>query len=396
MHVTPPPGGERGPRPATPSDSALAATARQRLVALSTHAQYLYEAGQDLAGAEAYRRAAELAESISERDWNIRARFFQGAALHCAGRLHEAMAVLAPVVTLQDGLMTDDWVYMALTRYILIAVDLPVSVTRIDAAIEEAETHYPRVGGCGRRSRILIVRARLALARGRGREALALAQEALERRRREGLAFSYTTYMRTLVEICIELGDLDLARAYLSEWEQVHPQYPKSKEIMVAAAHSTLLRQERRYDEALGWARRAADAATQTDDFAARFTALRVYVRALICTSECDRAREPLAELLRLRHCAVGEVRFEVRLLRGDYHLAMARRQLQLPVVDSEFGLESDTTWVAPARLRSVRHFRLARQAYRCARQTADSIDALLDCDVRRRKVSTRSAFAER
>ncbi len=393
--MKPPPENERPGRAAS-SDSALVANARAQLAALCNHAQNLYEAGHDLAGAEAYSRAALVAESIDARDWTVRARFFQGAALHCAGQLHEALAVLAPVVAVEKKLSSDDWVYMALTRYILIAVDLPVPLARIEAAHAEAEARYSWGGRAGRRSRLLIVRARLALARGRHREALPLAQEALERRRREALSFSYTTYMRTLVEICTHLGDLALARDYLREWQTLSAQYPASKEIFMAVARSTLLRRESRFDEALEWARRAAATASQTDDFAARFTALRAYARALICTPESQRSREPLTELLRLRHCPIGDVRFEVRLLLGDYHIAQARRELELPTVDLEFGSATEEVWVAPHRSRAVPHVRHAKRAYRWAQQAGDAVDALLDCDVRGRRISGRSAFAGR
>ncbi len=163
----------------------------------------------------------------------------------------------------------------------------------------------------------------------------------------------------------------------------------------MAAAHSTVLRRENRFDEALEFARRAAATASQTDDFVARFTALRGYARALICTPESHRAREPLVELLRLRHSAVGDVRFEVRLLLGDYRVAAARRELGLPVVDLEFGSPAEGAWVAPHRSRSVRHLRLARRAYRWAQRAADAVDALLDCDIRSRRIAVRSAFDE-
>lgn len=63
---------------------------------------------------------------------------------------------------------------------------------------------------------------------------LADAQEGLERRRREGLSFSYSTCMRTLVDTCVRLGDLELAWHYVEEWERAETEIAQRLRLVEA------------------------------------------------------------------------------------------------------------------------------------------------------------------
>jgi tetratricopeptide (TPR) repeat protein len=283
---------------------------------------------------------------------------------------------------------------MALTRYVLIAVELPVSLEVIERALGEAWQRYAENGSGNRRSRLLLVRARLAMARGRHREALADAQEGLERRRREPLGFSFSTHVRTLVDICLRLGDLELARRYIEEWESLDTGYPGTKRICLAAARSMILRRERRIDEALDWARRAEHEGRITDDLPSRFWVLKALIRALLCTDDPRLARGPLLDLLRLRNSAVGDIRYETRLLLADYHLANARRLAGLPPVDLELVGEVERPGSRASNETVLQQLHCARRLYGLALRTGRAIDRLLTCEVRTREVEQRLRLA--
>lgn len=357
--------------------------------ALFSLAYSLHSESRQGGSARAFARARALAEQGGRQDEVVRMRFWEGTALHCAGHFTEALSTLAPL--LASGSITDaDWGYMALGRYLLIAVDLPLPLSKLDRALREASDQIEASRGPYRQSRLLLVRARLERSRGRRRAALGLAQESLVHRRREGLAFTFTSHYRSIVAITNELGDHDLSRYYLEEWERVADNHGTYKRLMIAALWSDLLLREGSVGRAVDWVRRLPQIAPLCDDLACQYVAASAQVRCWVRTNEPWRAREPLGSLLRLRACGAGGLRYGVHLLLGDYHLAIARQAMGLPVIDPTTGAEMPVERIPGCTFSACRSVHRARRAYRWAGGIGETLDTILECDWRRREVRAR------
>jgi hypothetical protein len=272
----------------------------------------------------AFDRATRLAAAAGSRKVEERSRFWQGAALHGAGRMPEAFAVWAPALTAAHGGLSADR-YMTLTRYVLAAVEMPLPLELLERTLTEVEGHVNTLsGGAGPRSRLLLARSRLALARGRPRESLAIGLEALTRRKQEAVTYSYSTHFRTLVRAALSAQEPDTAAALLDEWDLLEREYPNSKRFALTAGRSNLAQSLGNNAEALRLAATVAEEALRSDDVVYSVDASVAFVNASLAAGKPQGARRTVAHLLRLRRSAFGEIRFEVRLLLGDYHAAVA------------------------------------------------------------------------
>ncbi len=346
---------------------------------------------------ESFHRARILASSADTRELEEAARFWNGAALHGMGRLHEALAVWAPALTGMGGAVLNADRYMMLTRYLLVAVDLPLSLHVIEQAMGQVEQRLRDTsGGAPPRSRLLLARARLALSRGRYDEAMPFAQEALERSRCEANVYSYSTYLRMVCRAALLNGQPDLVARYLDDWEARENDYLDTKRMSLAAARANLARYLGRYDDALRIAETVGPEGDRSEEIVYGVDASMAFVRACLAAGVPERARASLSHLTRFRHSRIGELRFQVALLLGDYHLTSALRAAHGIAVDLEFGaqklepglpyeLQNCATAAAgqSARARGSANWHAARgrRAYRVAKRIGSWLDGLLQID---------------
>lgn len=286
-----------------------------------------YQKGDLRGSARSLGRASRLASVIGAdgRDLDDDARFWLGAVLHTQGRLMEALAAWAPGINrVQAGGLTQAR-YMAMTRYLLVAVDVPLPLARIEAAFREVEECLRIAGGAlGRsRSRVLLARARLALFRGRSSDAIAFAQEGVALGRIETAVYNSCSYYRTLVLACLAAGELDMARSAIEAWETSHTHYADSKRVMIPTSWASYFRKT-------GDTRRSLDAIMPyegeirtNEDLYVQIGGGTAFVRACIAAGCPERARPMLARMATHRRTALGEAAFEVRLLLLDFHVAM-------------------------------------------------------------------------
>lgn len=356
-------------------------------------------------------RARQLASAAGRQDMEDLNRFWEGAALHGAGRLHQALAVWAPALSRGPETPLTTSRYMALTRFLLVAIDVPVSVGSIRSALERTEARLRSASGGlhGRRSRLLLARARLALARGRPEEALPLAQESVTYRRTETGTYTYSTHYRTLVQAALLVGELDLVEECLHDWERVQEGYRETRTLLMNAARADLARGRGQWVRAIEFAEAGARVAARSEETLYRQVAQRAYVQACLAAGQPERAAETLVAMLRGRHGPMGEHRYEAKLLLGDYHATVvrladpARREaaaargvtLDGPAEERADGgggparqLLLDLDGARPVSME--RHVRRARRAYRLALEEARFLDGLLDCDHRQREVEER------
>ena len=321
--------------------------------------------------AEQFERAWRVAASCGATDLELSARFWHGAALHGEGRLSEALAVWAPVLaTDTPGRLGGDY-YMMLTRYVLVAVDLPLPLGVIERALAAVEERAARSSGHGARSRLLLARSRLALARGNARESLELGLEGLVRRRIEHHAYSYSTHYRTLTQAGLLAGEPDLVEDLLDEWDGTEPDYPEAKRIALATARAGLARCRDNPDEAIAHLEAVMDGALRSEEVGPAVDASCEYVRVTAAAGVPVRARPAVRYLLRFRRASMGALRFRAMLMLGDYHAACARSA----------GDERS----AQPMVRAVR-------SYEAARSEAVRIDELLVTSYRRDQIARRLA----
>jgi tetratricopeptide (TPR) repeat protein len=372
----------------------VAAPLRRRLLdrvgGLGAEGSGLYRSGRHAEAARAYRRAAETAEALGRTREAAEARFWQGVALHGGGRLREALAALSSVATYSDAAAVEGRTrHMSLTRAVLVAADLPAplaSVERALADVERVENH----AGSGRRSRLLLAKARLALARGDARQALGLAREGFELGRREDASYALGTYLKEAMKACLRLRDLEAAESLMKEWDGVSDVYLEARRIFKAAFSSMVARHQGDVERAIDLAEHAVELARTSDELSERKLSGEALVRAKLCSCTPEEGGRELGRLLRLRHSEVGTARYEVRLLHADYHAAVSRLHAGLSPVDPESGRRFPPPAVTPSPELATRARVRARRTYQSALRVGLELDRLLECSAREAQVGER------
>jgi hypothetical protein len=356
----------------------------------------LYKSSASDECAETFRRASQLASALRERRAEVHTRFWEGCALHGGGRLRESLAVMAPVLSWTDVSLADEDVYRLATRYLRVLVELPGDRWALERAIAQVEQGLLQAGKVEWRSRILILRSRLALSTGEWRQGLRIAQTALENRRVDSLGCTFTSHYWIVVLVSIWLGELDLAWSMLEEWRDVESETGHQRGFR-GWLRACWLRRSGRAGEALPLARGACLEGLRDGEYPVQLTSGIELVRVLLTLGEVDTAREPLGWLLRLRSTEVSEHGYVLRVLLADYHLARARKLAGLPALDTEFHhlyeARQGELPREPARARGA--LARARSAYERARVRGERLDSLLDCRLRTWQIATRLSGVE-
>lgn len=372
------------------AENPLTQAAQEQMQSLDDAGREAYKDTQWLRAAEIYGKALEIAESINDTRKIVYYRFWRGSSVCQAGKLRQALAVLAP--TLKDGNTGGDAadIYNTLTRYIDIAQELPVNLGAIEKAYQQTENFLRDSGNLVWRHKLLHLQTELSERRGMYPEALATAQESWTIWQIEHPAYLGDEHLNKLVAISLLLRDAEQAQMYLWEWEMdEHDTIPKERERLSSSRKSDLARLEGRFTEAVDWVRRAM----LVDN--SNIETLIVMVRAFLCTGDNHRARDELIRLLAHRHAEIGHYRYYIRLLWGDYHLARAREAAGMPAVDDEFGLEfpPPSAIANPSATRYA--LARARRGYRAALKVGSWIDEKLECSLRQTTISERLARVE-
>jgi tetratricopeptide (TPR) repeat protein len=365
----------------------------RRATSLMAEGFALYESNHNTSAAIAYERAAQAAETIGRDDIEASARFWQGVCLHSSGRLREALAALAPIAAGRlQPLNSDRPVHMGITRYVLIAVDLPLGLEVIERAIRDAE-RLERHTGKQRRSRLLLARARLAASRGEFATAIRDALEGLQHAPRDGDAYARSAYLKEATRACLRLGRIDEARRLIDDWSEVRDPFIASRRVMIATHRSIADRLEGNIGGAVEHAREATRAAAGSEDCHDRIYSHDALVRALLCSPAIHEHRKPLARLLAHRHADVGLHRYALRLLAGDALHAMTRHAAGLPAVDPESGMTFPAISGGLDERRTRALARRARTAYAAASRIGVRVDRLLASTTWTRETNARIAL---
>jgi tetratricopeptide (TPR) repeat protein len=344
--------------------SPLAAHARELFV----RARSRYGAGRYREGVQLFAEARQFAGAAGDHGLLGASLFWSATVLHGMGRLREAEPLLRELVRTPRAGVDDGVLYQALTRLALLLLELPRPLADIEHALQEAEERMAERGRGDRRSRIVLVRARLYEAQGAYDAALATVLESLELRRGDADAFAVNSHFRTLSAVCLRAGRLDDAAVHIERWAATASEYPRSKEILLACARSALARARGNADEAVALVERVAGYDEARADRANRLAVADAQVRALLAQGDLLRARAALLALAPLRRAEAGEDRHAFLLLWADYRLA------------------------CPDRGSAARRRRAVQLACDQALGEARRLDALLACAWRTREVEARLA----
>ena len=375
--------------------NSITEAARQQMNSLGKAAWEAYRDLQNIRAAEIFANALKIAESTHDTRAIVYYRFCQGASLIEAGKLKQALTVLTP--TLRDRKIEGEPedVYRTLTRYIDIAIGLPISLATIEHSFTHTENYLRESGHYDWRHRLLYLRAVLYTARGMYHEALSAAQEGWTLLRNEHPSWTRDTHLDNVVEICLRLRDVELARKYLVEWETLENDMPKEREAKLCIRNSELARLKVEKHTAVDWARKAMLIAEQVDSEEVRFLAVCTLLRAFLFVGEVQLANNMIGRLIIMRHSERKNYLFTIHLLRGDYYLACIRQIVGMNPADSEYGLE----FPLPARIADIkatcRMMVRARHAYDAALKVGQWIDEQLQCNWRQGEVSKRYAQIE-
>jgi hypothetical protein len=331
-----------------------------------------YGAGQHRAAAELYRQATALADASDDvPTWyrGVMRRSFADE-LTTLVRLREALAVLSEMPkTSEDGFRAC-CVYGSMTDQIEIALRLPVGLSALERACEQAEEYFRRAGERDWQSRLLYYRAELLYERGLYREALNVAQEGAARAREGCPRLFPSTHMWGLFRISLALGDLAGARRHLDSWGERYSREDKRSPVRAAYEYvmaARLARAEGNASEAVDWSRAGARTLELADWGDARFTLGCEQVRAYLLDGQHALAGELLGRLAPARRAESGHRRYAFALLLGDYHLALARIAAGLPTLDAEFGTTSVPLGVRAVERSVEASVARARRAYGAA-----------------------------
>jgi len=314
-------------------------------------------------------------------------RFLNAAALQNEGRCREAAMLLDEILFTPAP---DDLLYKAMTRRVLIDIDVPRARRQIEASISAAE-EFVRQGGHSWRSRILFARARLLDARGLYEDALAAAKEALEHQQAEANGMATETHKRLVLVLCLRTHRFAEAAQRIATWLGEEGEANETIRALSFTGRSELARAEGDIEAALQWSERAL-----TVPEAVAFVPLRrlvgeTYFRALLCRGNLELAQAALHAHAPRPNAESGVERYNALLLWADYHLAHARSAAGLSVVDLANGrhypaaVETDGGLAA-----AVCALRRAARKYGEALREGRAVDTLLDCDVRQRQISAR------
>jgi tetratricopeptide (TPR) repeat protein len=362
----------------------------------------LYKAGweaytdqQKQRAVEIFSRALELAESIGDTRAVVKYSSMLGTALTDLGKMRQALAVFTPILRDCKPSGDADDIYVTLLKYLEIAQRLPISLETIEKAYVQTENYLRDAGHMDWQHSLLLLRAQLYQFRGMHREALEVAQESWALWwAKHPISFTADSHFDDLVEISLYLRNTRQAREYLAEWETLENTMPKAREPMFCSYQSSLARLEGRLQDAVDWARRAALGAEQGDVPGNRRSTAYVLVRAFLCAGDGERARDGLRRLLTLiRHSESGHSRYNINMLRGDYHLALARQAAGVAPTDDEYYMVELLPSDRPTNAKAVRHELVrAQRAYDAAMRVGRWLDEQLQCTLREQEISGRLA----
>lgn len=353
----------------------------EKMESLAETAWELHKNQQYQQAVEIYGRALKIAETIADNEAKVRYQFRQGMCLHNQHKLHQALAVLAPILKNDIDAGDPSDIYNTLTTYIATAQNLPVSLNSIEKAYTKTEGFLLDLGYWEWRHEILCLKADLYAMRGFYRKALTMAQESWSLWSTQHPHYIADCHISQIISLLLHERDYLGVRRYLREWEEQRDELPRLRERYIARTRSSLARLEGRFDDAIRWARHSIQIGGDED----------ILVLALMSTGELERARDYLARTIwKYRHTETEHIRFETYILLGDFYLALVRNAVGFEAIDDDFEMElpSPTKKSNPEEAKKI--LTRTKKIYQWTENIGQRIDEKLKSNRRQERIDRR------
>lgn len=363
---------------------------QQKLALLSFHGEQVikasawnaYNKNDNNGSIEKFRQLADQAVARGDITEAMNHWFWLSTALHGAGRLVQALHYLGLCLLEKNfvgHLVLKDRV---LSRYLLVAVDLPLSLTKMENCFKEADELIKSWGWEESESRLPVARSRLALFRGQYTEAFDWAQLAMERNWGDMAGYATHTYLVLYMKTSIANQRIDLLeKLLLGKHNFKVGNFQQNRAMVINLVNAEICLAAGELEKALELSRLAENVAWQTHDHTYSYLVFCGRLKILLEAGQIEQAKPVLTHILRQRHCEVGHDAFEARMLLGQYHLTCARMMKDGHMFSSA-GFEKHTT--------------SAKIVYGAAKKMGSVIDARLECEHKTSQVNHQLTIVEK
>ena len=381
----------------------LQASALQRIAELDRLALGFYQVADVQQAARFFGEGYNIAESLMDKEQQIRLGRWWGACLFECGRLREAITALAPIVMIEPESHLEEF-YVAVVKYIEAAQMIPVSLSALESAHDRLAQYTSDSRRGDWQHMGIRLRADLACLRGDYQEGVALAQlswrTASAPAASGGPRFLSDEYLNTLARAQLLSGDLEGARWTLDEWQLERDEIESYRTAIYNARRSDVMRRAGDQRSAIDAGRIAVTTAEMSNHYLATCSALNALARALICAGSLDLAEDTIGQLLgRLRDESLIES-FRAGVLRGDLELNRLRSLYGLRIVDDESDqCDAPGSTIGQAGANPALEdgtVQRCRDCYVSALETGRKVDDLLQCETWTGTARSRIARLER
>lgn len=323
---------------------------------------------------EAHQRCLDIAHDLQDNFRITSSRFWIGECLYQLGRKEDALAILTPNLNTKSEGHPDD-IYNSMTKYIIIALDLPSEKHSIESAIQHTRQYLIDIGHLEWQHKLLYLEAELQHMQGHHQQALDLAIEAWATWRNEYPLFVADAHLFQIAMFQIRLKKVEDAQRTLLEWlANKHNSFPSYRLAVLNRTKSHLHRLLKNPDDAIDYAERAIKLTQQMQTPESLATMHSTLLWAALIAQDFDKAKACITAIPRtiLRRKTVNI---------GDYHLMLARHHCGLPVIDLLFDEQfPDVIEAIPATPQIRRALHRARKMYQIGLTHARKFDSAFAC----------------
>ncbi|MGB7340668.1 MAG: hypothetical protein WBC91_17350 [Phototrophicaceae bacterium] len=330
---------------------------------------------------EAHQKCLEIARNMHDEVRIASCYFWIGECLYQLGRKEDAMAILTPNLKTSSQGNVDD-LYNSMSKYIIIALDLPSEKHHIASAIQHTRQYLIDIGHLEWQHKLLYLEAELYQMQGFHDKALDLAIEAWAAWRDEYPLFVADAHLFQIAMFQIRLKKVADVERTLIEWEaNQNNSFPSYRLAALNRTRSHLNRLLKKPQEAMRYAQRAIDLTKQMQTPESLATMYHSLLWAALIAEDFETAKACIIAIPRtiLRRKATSI---------ADYHLMRARHLCGLVPVDIIF----DQHYPAlPQTLDSTpeirQSLRRARKLYAIGLHHARKFDKAFDCTWRQDEI---------
>ncbi len=328
-----------------------------------------------------HRQCLKIAREMQDEVRIASCHFWLGECLYQLGRKEEALLILAPNLASSAKGSPDD-LYNSMSKYIIIALDIPASKKTIEDAIELTWSYLRKLGRLEWQHKLLYLEAELYQSEGKRELALDRALEAWAEWRNTYPLFVADAHFYQITMLQLRLGRADDAEKTIKIWEaNKDDAFPTYRQAVLNRSRSYLSRLWGDYELATYQAERAVQLTKQMHTPESLATMLSASAYASMLNDDFDSARQALQGI-------PSHIIKERSIVIADYHLNRARMLCGLPPVDIVLRNElPDVPEKLKASADICHELSRARMMYRVALKRAKRFDDAFDCTWRQDEI---------